>query len=194
PLDRLDFTGVVNDGYATRVRGYIAAQVTGAYRFWISGDDTAWLRPSDDDSPSLTKLIARVPGPVDYREFDRYPSQASAYVHLTAGQRYYFEILHHEVYGAEHFSVAWEVPGNRRAIVSGAFLEPWMGDARDADDDGLPDDWAAAARLGAPEDGGSAAYADPDGDHLNNLEEFRLGSDPQVADATGRPGLLTREI
>lgn len=52
----------------------------------------------------------------------------------------------------------------------------------DSDQDGLPDDWEAFYGLTEPAD-------DSDGDGLTNLEEYRLGTDPRTASATG-PSIL----
>jgi hypothetical protein len=53
----------------------------------------------------------------------------------------------------------------------------------DADGDGLPDDWELAHGL-SPANGADAA-SDADGDGLTALQEYELGTDPQVADTDG---------
>jgi hypothetical protein len=55
--------------------------------------------------------------------------------------------------------------------------------AGDSDCDGLPDAWELAHGLN-PNDP-SDALGDPDGDGLNNREEFALGTDPRKADTDG---------
>jgi hypothetical protein len=55
--------------------------------------------------------------------------------------------------------------------------------AGDADCDGLPDAWEIAHGLN-PNDP-SDAFADLDGDGLNNREEFAIGTDPRKADTDG---------
>lgn len=65
----------------------------------------------------------------------------------------------------------WRIAGARVAV------------RRDTDGDGLPDDFEQAFGLD-PEDP-SDATADPDGDGLTNIEEFRHGSHPHLADSDG---------
>jgi hypothetical protein len=63
---------------------------------------------------------------------------------------------------------------------SGAALPACAGDS---DCDGLPDAWELAHGLN-PNDP-SDAFGDPDGDGLNNREEYALGTDPRKADTDG---------
>lgn len=54
---------------------------------------------------------------------------------------------------------------------------------KDSDCDGLPDDWEL--KYGLNPNDPSDALADPDGDGLNNREEFALGTNPKNADTDG---------
>ena len=38
-------------------------------------------------------------------------TQRSAGINLTAGQKYYIEVLHKEATGGDHFAVSWQGPG-----------------------------------------------------------------------------------
>ena len=192
-LNRLDFQGVLDNHYVSRVRGLITAPVSGDYTFWVAGNDTAEFWLSGDDAPFLRKFIARSHAPSGYHAFDEFASQKSRQVRLEAGQSYYFEVLHRATNGQNHFSVAWQAPGQRREIIGGKVLSAWTGDARDANDDGLPDEWQKAHGLSVVT-GKREAEADPDRDRLTNLEEYRYGTDPQKPDAAARRGLITRDV
>lgn len=61
------------------------------------------------------------------------------------------------------------------------FDEGGAGDA-DADNDGLPDSWEETYFGNTTNQTGSD---DPDGDGLNNTQEYELGTDPTVADSDG---------
>lgn len=98
------------DQYGTRVRGYLHPPATGAYTFWISGNDQAelWLSPSAD--PARKVLVARVPVGTASRQWDAAPEQKSAPVRLTAGQKYYVEALQKDGTGRDNLAVGWQLP------------------------------------------------------------------------------------
>src|SRR5450759_183954 len=85
------------NNYGSFIRGYIEAPQTGAYTFWVASDDNSELWLSTDSTVANKKLIASV-GPGDFwtipREYGKYPSQQSAKITLTQGQKYYVEVYH----------------------------------------------------------------------------------------------------
>ncbi|MBU2552700.1 MAG: hypothetical protein KKB20_30080, partial [Proteobacteria bacterium] len=61
------------------------------------------------------------------------------------------------------------------------FLQVLIGTG-DEDEDGMPDTWEIANGLNPKV---NDANLDPDGDGLTNLQEYRLGTNPQVTDTDG---------
>ncbi|MCR9188544.1 MAG: PA14 domain-containing protein [Alteromonadaceae bacterium] len=122
------------DNYGSFVRGYIIAPETGLYRFFISGDDQTefWLSPSSD--PSKKSKVAEVTGWTNALEYAKYSSQSSGSIELNAGERYYFEIIHKEGGGGDHFSVAWEGPSFSREIIAGQNIASFAGETSSADE------------------------------------------------------------
>ena len=204
------------DAYATRHRGFLAAPVTGWYRFWITGDDEAELWLADGSVvrpcyPSLPASGSNPPVPYTNRfgkrlvagirderagttwtaagDFDRFPSQRSAPVHLAAGQSCYIEVLHKEGDGPDHVALAWQVPGKARALVPASAMTSDALCGFDLDSDFLPDAWEEANGLDPADNGlvkaGDGQYGDLDGDGLDNLTEFQLGTRPDLADTDG---------
>jgi autotransporter-associated beta strand protein len=118
------------DAYGQRIRGYLVPSESGVYRFAISGDDQTELYLSPDADPTHETLIASSASATGFREFTRFPTQMSASVELTAGQKYYIEALHKEDSGSDHFSVAWQTPGSSQwAVIPGDVLVPYGVDA-----------------------------------------------------------------
>ncbi|MCH5378185.1 MAG: PA14 domain-containing protein, partial [Planctomycetes bacterium] len=117
------------DSYGQRVHGYLVPPLTGDYVLAVSGDDRVELYLSSDADPGHKILVATVPSSTAVRDFSAFPSQQSAPVSLVAGQRYYVEALHKEDTAADHFSVAWQVPGSSQfVVIPGDALEPFGAD------------------------------------------------------------------
>lgn len=113
------------DNYGAMVRGFITPPQSGLYRFYVSGDDQMELWLSDSQSADEANRIATVPGWTYPGEYDKHSSQRSANIQLSAGQRYYFQIIFKELAGDDHFSVAWEGPGISRQVIDESALSSW---------------------------------------------------------------------
>lgn len=96
----------------TRVTGFIVPPETGSYTFAVSGDDTAELYLSTGAAPADKALVASVPAPTAFRDWDAHPAQQATPRLLLQGQRYYVELLHKQDSGAGHWSVGWKKPGD----------------------------------------------------------------------------------
>ena len=121
------------DNYGTRMRGYITAPVTGSYTFWIASDDNSELWLSINDNPANKVRIASVPDWTDSRQWNKFSSQKSAAIPLTAGQRYYVEALQKEGGGGDNLAVGWAKPGESTSapseVIPGSVLSPFSGRA-----------------------------------------------------------------
>ena len=81
----------VGDNYGIRMKGWLVPPVSGDYQFWIASDDNGefWLS-TNDDSAKQVKICY-----VDWsssREWDKSPTQKSAFKSLVGGQPYYFKV------------------------------------------------------------------------------------------------------
>ncbi|MFC4100260.1 fibronectin type III domain-containing protein [Paenibacillus xanthanilyticus] len=113
------------DNYGTRIRGYIVPTVTGTYQFAIAGDNNAELWLSANENAASKSKIAEVIDWTNEKDWNQYASQKSGLITLTAGQRYYVEVLHKEGGGGDHAAVAWKTPGSASfAVIGGANLAP----------------------------------------------------------------------
>lgn len=95
------------DRYGVRLRGTVTAPVTGSYTFFISGDDGTELLLSPDASPfgKLREAWSCVyTAPL---QWDKFPTQRSRTLRLSANQPYYLEALMTEDGGADHLSLGW---------------------------------------------------------------------------------------
>jgi len=113
--------------YGSLIQGYIIPPLTGNYTFWVCADDAAELWLSTNDSPANIRLASFCLLPVGTNAWEVYPEQRSAPVHLSAGQRYYFEVLHKENTGNDHVAIGWERPdGILQRPIPAAYLSPLL--------------------------------------------------------------------
>lgn len=114
------------DNYGTRIRGYIHPPASGSYTFWVAGDDNTELYLSTSDNPANSPRIAYVDAWTNSREWNKYSTQQSASINLTAGQKYYIEVLHKEGSGGDNVAVAWQGPGISQQVIAGSYLSPFV--------------------------------------------------------------------
>lgn len=99
------------DNYGIRVYGYICPPTTGSYTFWIASDDNAELWLSTSSNSSNKTRIAYHTQWTNSREWNKYTTQKSAAITLTAGQVYYVEALMKEGSQGDNLAVGWAKPG-----------------------------------------------------------------------------------
>ena len=115
----------IGDNYASRIRGYVCPPLTGAYTFWIAGDDNAELWLGSDDNPGTKARIAYHRGWTSSGRWTKYPTQQSSPVMLIANHRYYIEAVMKEATGEDHVSVGWQLPdGALERPIAGTHLMP----------------------------------------------------------------------
>ena len=115
-------SGVKADA-VTRLAGFLAPNVSGAYHLSIAADGYGELYLSTDADPSNKRLICKSPGWAMVKEFGKYPEQASAPIALEAGKKYYFEVLQQGGGGNGNVAVAWSLPGlGNQQVIAGGFL------------------------------------------------------------------------
>ena len=114
------------DNYGTRIRGYIYPSATGSYTFWVAGDDNTELYLSTNETPANASRIAYVSGWTNSREWNKYSTQQSVTINLTAGQKYYIEVLQKEGSGGDNVAVAWQGPGITQQVIAGNYLSPFI--------------------------------------------------------------------
>ncbi len=115
----------IAEHYGERIRGFLLVPTTGSYRFFLSADETAEFRLSTNASADGLRRLAAVTTPTGVDNFANEATQASEAVTLTAGQRYAFEILHKELWNADHCMLMWQQPGqDYMNEITGEFLAP----------------------------------------------------------------------
>ncbi|MDI9400903.1 MAG: PA14 domain-containing protein [Limisphaerales bacterium] len=100
--------------YGSFIRGLLVAPETGTYYFYVSADNDGQFYLSSDSSPEnlSSEPLCLVAGHncTANRVYDKYPTQKSVPIELSAGKSYYFEGYHCDYGYDSNFSVAWATP------------------------------------------------------------------------------------
>ncbi len=99
------------DHFGHYVTGWLVPPASGDYRFFVTSDDSSEFWLSTDASAANKRRVAYVATWTGIGEWNLYPEQTSALIPLEAGRAYYFEFVHIEATGGDHFTVAWTGPG-----------------------------------------------------------------------------------
>ncbi|MEQ1747845.1 MAG: DUF1800 family protein [Prosthecobacter sp.] len=109
----------LGDNYGGRIRGYISAPTTGNYYFWLAASNAAelWIS-NDDESVNIFKRASVNTGSATPQTWNGETNQKSAWLALEQGKKYYFEVLHKALTGADNIAVGWAKPGEATAAPS----------------------------------------------------------------------------
>ena len=104
--------GSLGDNYGDVVSGWITPAVSGAYTFFLAGDDASELDLSTDATPGNLQVIAYdnscCHGFTEPTNSPA-PTYTSQPIDLVAGQSYFIRALHIEGGGGDYVKVAWRL-------------------------------------------------------------------------------------
>ena len=109
--------------FSARCRGYLLPPLTGSYVFWVASEVASELWLSTNQTSTAKVRIAAVTGQTPYVKWPHTHEVQSAPVSLTAGQRYYLEVLQKPGAGATQLCIRWRLPnGVEQSPIPGARL------------------------------------------------------------------------
>ncbi len=161
------------DYFSARWEGMVEPQFSELYSLHLINDDGArlWLNG---------QLILDAWS-------DRAATRTSAKTTLLAGHKYLLKMEFYERTGEAVAKLQWSSPSTpRQPIPQGQLyspLSPTYNSIEDKDGDGMPDRWELLYGLDPTDP--ADANADPDGDGLTNLQEYRAGTNPRNPDTDG---------
>jgi len=157
--------GLNPDSYGVSWSGELQAQFTEPYTFSVDTRQEDWVRVWINE-----QLI--VDG---WRVWHPEGELKGAPLNLTAGQHYLVRVEMYNKLGKGKAILRWSSPSMSERIIAQSQL---YSQPKDSDGNGLPDIWEQIyfGRIGVDPN------ADPDGDGLSNLQEYKFHTNPLKAD------------
>ena len=193
-LNKLEDNTAYADNTAERLRGYFTAPTTGSYYFWLAASSAAELWISNDSEPVNKVRRAYVTSAGTAPEtWSSQPNQRSAWISMTAGKKYYFEVLHNHGTGtpndtlavASFLDASGTTPNpiaNNSGVVPGYLLSPYTAPLATASTDTLYATNMAPQGVALTTAVGSANFR-LSADHTQAVLRFQYGglSSPRTA-------------
>lgn len=114
------------NNFGERIRGYITVPANGLYYFYVAGSDAAELWISDDSEPcNKVKRCSSIAS--GSRQWSAQTKQKSGWLQLSAGKKYYVEVLHKGIDGsANSLAVGYQLDptGSLPALSNGSGVMP----------------------------------------------------------------------
>ncbi|HOW68264.1 MAG TPA: PA14 domain-containing protein [Candidatus Paceibacterota bacterium] len=113
-----------HEGYGAKISGWITPAESGSYRFFLYSDDSSRLFVSTDDTAAKAVQVCEETDCCDVFQEpgiandDGATFPTSDPISLTAGKKYYVEVLLKEGNGGDYVQVAWRKEGNPTAAAS----------------------------------------------------------------------------
>lgn len=104
----LQFTSPEDRGW--RLAGWVVPPQTGDHVLRVTSDDASEVRLAADGDPGQARTVCAVPGWTAPGDWNRFPTQRSQPVALTAGVPAWIEVLYKQGKGPGHCTVGWELP------------------------------------------------------------------------------------
>jgi hypothetical protein len=105
--------------YVLQLAAFLSPPVTGDYTFFVQGDDEATLWLGAAGATHADRELCSNPFFAEYRNFQKFPAQKSAAVHLERGRLYPLNALVANHHSVGSLSVAWTKPGGKQPVVIG---------------------------------------------------------------------------
>ena len=107
-IPALDDDTDYGNSISRRLRGYIVPPKTGNYYFWLAASNTAELWIANDAEYVNRVKRASVTATTGKKVWNASATQQSQWLHLIAGQRYYFDVLQNTGTDADdHVALGW---------------------------------------------------------------------------------------
>jgi len=114
-LPKLDQEQNDDKNYSQLLTTYLCPTETGDYTFWISADDEGELWIGNAGSDQADRKLCGNPFWAGFHDYNRFPAQKSASVHLERGRAYPVKVLHGNVHMGGSLSVSWAKSGTNKS-------------------------------------------------------------------------------
>ena len=122
-IESLERTNIITlDYFSSRIRGYLIPPVSGDYSIYFACNDVGQFWLSSDSTIANAQLLNEIT--TIQNDWSQNISQQT----LVAGQKYFFELLHHEQTYTDLLKLGWKIPGSDSPeVIATPYMNGWNG-------------------------------------------------------------------